>query len=42
MKICLYKLVADTDCWGTKEKQKSFLVTEHDYKSIKEKGYYMG
>ena len=36
------KLIADTDCYGNKEYQKEIIVDEHNYKSIKEKGYYLG
>lgn len=36
------KLVADVDCYGSKEYQKEIIVDEHNYKSIKEKGYYLG
>ena len=37
----LYELVAETDCWGRKEHKKHLFVNEADYKSIKEKGYYL-
>ena len=37
----LYELIVDTDCWGRKEYKKRILVNESDYKSIKEKGYYL-
>lgn len=34
-------LVADTDCWGNKQKQVKFDVTQEDYESILTKGYYL-
>lgn len=37
----LYELVADTNCYGRIERKKRFFVNESDYKSIKEKGYYL-
>lgn len=35
-----YKLIADTDCYGRKDKQKIFTVSKSDYEMILEKGYY--
>lgn len=37
----LYKIVADTDCYGCKEYNKTLYVHADQYKSIKEKGYYL-
>ena len=34
-------IVADQDCWGNKEEQIEFSVTEQDYESILTKGYYL-
>lgn len=36
-----YRLIADTDCYGSKTKNKEFIVSEDAYKMIKEKGYYL-
>lgn len=38
----LYKLIADTYCYGYKEYNKEFFLTEADYNSVKTKGYYYG
>lgn len=40
--FAVVKLVADIDCYGRKEKYKTFHVSEDDYKMIIEKGYYWG
>ena len=34
-------IVADQDCWGNKEEQIEFSVTQQDYESILTKGYYL-
>ena len=34
-------IVADKDCWGNKEEQVEFSVTQQDYESILTKGYYL-
>lgn len=34
-------LIADKDCWGNKEEQVEFSITQGDYESILTKGYYM-
>lgn len=34
-------IVADQDCWGNKEEQVEFSVTQQDYESILTKGYYL-
>ena len=36
-----YKLTADTNCYGGKDKQKIFTVSESEYELILEKGYYL-
>lgn len=36
-----YKVIADTDCYGHKEYNKTLLLTKDNYKSVKEKGYYL-
>lgn len=35
-------LIADTDCYGRTERGKKMVVSEDNYKSILEKGYYLG
>lgn len=34
-------LVADKDCWGSKQEQVEFSITQQDYESILTKGYYL-
>ena len=41
LSFILYKIICDTDCYGVKKTNTTIHVTEHDYQSIKEKGYYM-
>ncbi|WP_029503960.1 hypothetical protein [Lachnoclostridium phytofermentans] len=38
----LHVLTADTDCYGKKETQQELFLTDDEYKSVKEKGYYLG
>lgn len=37
-----HKLIADKNCYGAKETQVEFCVSEQDYQSIMENGYYLG
>lgn len=37
----LYKLLVNSDCYGVKRFNETIWVTEQDYKTIKEKGYYL-
>lgn len=40
--IVIYKIVADVDCYGNFQRQKEFVLGENQYKSVKERGYYLG
>lgn len=40
--IRYHKIVADKDCYGAKENQVEFCVSEQDYQSIMKNGYYLG
>lgn len=37
----LHKITADFDCYGRKEYQTTKYLTESEYKSVLEKGYYL-
>jgi len=37
----LFELIADTNCYGCKKNQWQFTVTESEYDSIKNNGYYL-
>ena len=37
----LHQIKADFDCYGRKEYQQTRWLTDSDYKSIVEKGYYL-
>lgn len=37
-----HKLIADKNCYGAKETQVEFCVSERDYQSIMKNGYYLG
>lgn len=37
-----YKMVADKDCYGSKQSQVEFIVSESNYQSIMKNGFYMG
>lgn len=38
----IHKITADFDCYGRKEYQKTTWLTELEYQSVKNKGYYLG
>lgn len=40
--IVIYKIVADINCYGDIHKQKEITLGEYQYKSVKERGYYLG
>ncbi|MDO5546865.1 MAG: hypothetical protein Q4F79_00035 [Eubacteriales bacterium] len=40
--IRIHRLVADKDCYGAKQYQVEFTVSESDYQSILNNGYYVG
>lgn len=37
----LYEIICDIDCYGNIEKHKCIILSENDYKMVKEKGYYL-
>lgn len=39
--ITLYEIICDTNCYGRIEKNKRIILTELEYKMVKEKGYYL-
>lgn len=41
LNFCLYEIVCDTDCYGSKKYETKIQVNGYDYEMIKEKGYYM-
>ena len=38
----LYKITADFNCYGSEELQVTKWLTQSDYDSVMEKGYYLG
>ncbi len=40
--IYIHNLIADIDCEGHKEKQVKLTITDNEYQSIINKGYYFG
>ena len=38
----LHQITADFNCYGRKEVQGTKWLTQNDYKSVMEKGYYLG
>lgn len=36
-----YRIIADTNCYGHEEYEKELFLSEYEYKSVKEFGYYM-
>lgn len=40
-KCVLYKLKADIDCYGAKRKQVDITLSEKEYDSVMQKGYYI-
>ena len=38
----LHQITADFNCYGRKEVQVTKWLTQNDYKSVMEKGYYLG
>lgn len=37
----LYEIICDIDCYGNIEKHKCIILSENDYKMVKERGYYL-
>ena len=37
----IYEIICDTNCYGRIEKNKRIILTELEYKMVKEKGYYL-
>lgn len=38
----IHKITADFDCYGREEHQVTKYLTQSDYQSVKDKGYYLG
>lgn len=39
--MIVYEIICDIDCYGYVKKHKRIMLSEKDYKMVKEKGYYL-